>query len=86
MNKKTAILSGILVMLAVVASIGVIASQGGMIKKGVNATPEDRNEYIMSDEELKQLETELKATEGQAPEATEMDEAEETPEAMPAAK
>lgn len=47
MNKKTALLSGILVMLGIIATIGVAASstQTGMIKKGVKAMKEGRSEY-----------------------------------------
>lgn len=69
MNKKTAILSGVLVMLGIVATVGIVAStESGMIKKGVNQMPEGRSEYTMTDEELKQLEQELKSEEGTTPE------------------
>lgn len=48
MNKKTAILSGVLTMLGIVATIGVIAKTDentGMIKKGVNVMGAGRSEY-----------------------------------------
>lgn len=92
MNKKTTILSGILVMLGIVATVGVIASttESGMIKKGVNTMPEGRSEYTMSDEELKQLEAELKAEEAvdtttpTAPATEMMEEEEDLTEVTPA--
>jgi hypothetical protein len=81
MNKKTAILSGVLVMLAVVASIGVIANQT-MVKKGVSAPLEGRNDYVeMSKDDLNKLEQELKATEA---ESATPETAEEGEEAEPA--
>lgn len=67
MNKKTALLAGVLVIFGAIATLGVIAStDGGMIKKGITQMPEGRSEYTapqMTDEELRQLEQELKAEE-----------------------
>jgi hypothetical protein len=59
MNKKTAILSSVLVMLGIVVSIGVIASQPaasqpgtGMIKKGLNVAKKYRTEYRITPQEV----------------------------------
>jgi hypothetical protein len=48
MNKTTAMLSGVLVMLGIVVTFGVIArttETTGMIKKGIHTMPAGRSEY-----------------------------------------
>lgn len=66
MNKRTAILSGVLTMLGIVVTIGVIAKTeigSGMIKKGVHTMDEKpgRSEYFtgIPMAELKDMEKEL---------------------------
>lgn len=53
MNKKTAVLSGVLVMLGAITAVGIVAysaeedtpTAGGMIKKGIKSPDTSRMEY-----------------------------------------
>jgi hypothetical protein len=62
MNKKMIVLSAMLVIIGGIATLGVVAGDG-MTKKGVNTMPEGRSEYAVTDQELQQLEQELKTEE-----------------------
>lgn len=66
MNKKTALLSGFLAIFGVIATVGIIASSesnSGMMTKQISEMPENRSEYLMTDQELEDLENQLKADE-----------------------